>query len=87
MGAVDALVNAPRALDILVTALSTNIMPLEDITLHIKDMKSVLGKAAVVPVVTSIMEGIAANGPAPAPKYTSPCVIQPDMRCVAAQGM
>lgn len=55
-------------------------MDLDGVSTHIADMKSVLGKKALLPIVGDIMERVASNPPAAPPKYPAASVIQPELR-------
>jgi hypothetical protein len=80
VGVVDALVNKPDSLELLLLALSKNILDLEDVTEHVKQIRMVLGKESVTPLVATLMERIAANEEPPQPKYTCASVIQPELK-------
>ena len=80
VGVVDALVNKPDALELLLLALSKNILDLEEVTDHVKQIKMVLGKESVAPLVATLMERIGGNEEPPQPKYTCASVIQPELK-------
>jgi hypothetical protein len=56
-------------------------MDLDGVSTHIADMKTVLGKKALLPIVADVMERIAGNPlPPAAPKYPAASVIQPELK-------
>lgn len=66
---------------LLTYALTCNVLDLDSVTVHISQMKSVLGKAAMVPILQDIMDRIGDNEAPSPPKYHAPSVMQPELRC------
>jgi hypothetical protein len=68
-------------MEILKFTLSQPCLDLDSVSTHISEMKTVLGKKAVLPIVADIMERVA-NNPMPpaAPKYPAASVIQPELK-------
>jgi hypothetical protein len=68
-------------MEILKFTLSQPCMDLDSISTHIADMKAVLGKKALLPIVADVMERVGSNPmPPAAPKYPAASVIQPELR-------
>eukprot|EP00877_Chromochloris_zofingiensis_P002108 jgi/Chrzof1/11899/Cz06g13300.t1 len=65
---------------LLTYALTCNVLDLDSVTVHISQMKSVLGKAAMVPILQDIMDRIGDNEAPSPPKYHAPSVMQPELR-------
>ncbi|WIA17138.1 hypothetical protein OEZ85_014030 [Tetradesmus obliquus] len=87
VGCADALQDNPGGMEILKFTLSQPCMDLDNISAHISDMKHLLGKKALLPVVADVMERVGANPlPPAAPKYPAASVIQPELKYYLSQG-
>lgn len=82
VGVCDALVQRPASQELLELALTQDVLriDLDSVADHLADVKSILGKAAMQPIVTRIMSALQDGTEAPKPRYFAPSVIQPDLR-------
>lgn len=69
-----------QARELLVVTLSQPVNDLDNVSAHLQQLKALLGKGALLPLLEEVMARISSNPAPPAPRYDAASVIQPELR-------